>query len=166
MTENIILQAGDSGSASFQRQTNPRQRILVADDDIIFRQLNTKALIRSGYKVDAAADGAAAWEALNANSYDLLVTDNDMPNVSGVELLKKLHATHMALPVIMVSGTMPTEELKRQPWLQIEAALLKPVTPGELLATVRNVLYAGDSASGQIAPANRQNQSPAIGLRR
>jgi DNA-binding response OmpR family regulator len=67
-----------------------------------------------------------------------------MPKVSGVDLLKKLYAAHMAVPVIMVSGTMPMAELNRQPWLQIKAALPKPYAISELLATVRNVLLAND----------------------
>ena len=46
---------------------------------------------------------------LQLNGYDLLITDNKMPKVSGVDLLNKLYAARMALPVITVSGTMPTE---------------------------------------------------------
>jgi DNA-binding response OmpR family regulator len=134
-----------------QCKTNPSHRILVVEDDALTRRINVKALIKSGYEVDAAEDGAAAWDALKLNGYDLLVTDNDMPNVSGVDLIKKLYAAHMALPVIMVSGKMPTAELNRQPWLQIQAALLKPYMPSELLDTVRNVLFANDGARAEIA---------------
>jgi DNA-binding response OmpR family regulator len=75
-----------------------------------------------------------------------------MPKMSGVELLKKLHAARLSLPVILVSGTMPTNELSRHPWLQIDATLLKPYTPDELLATVRKVLFATDGIAGQAAP--------------
>ncbi len=141
----------EPASAPSQCKTNPSHRLLVVEDDVVTRQLNTKVLIKSGYEVDAAEDGAVAWNALQLNGYDLLVTDNDMPNVSGVDLLKKLYAAHMALPVIMVSGKMPTAELNRQPWLQIEAALLKPYMASELVDTVRNVLIANDGARQGIA---------------
>jgi two-component system, cell cycle sensor histidine kinase and response regulator CckA len=70
----------------------PIQRILVVEDDISIRRLRTEMLIRSGYQVDAAADGAAGWKALQGKSYDLVITDNFMPKVTGVEMVKKLHA--------------------------------------------------------------------------
>ena len=79
------------------------------------RQIDARVLIHSGYAVDVAEDGAAAWEALQANRYELLITDNNMPRLTGIELLKKLRSARMALPVILVSGTMPAEELKRHP---------------------------------------------------
>lgn len=129
--------------------TNPRYRILVVDDDDCIRQFNTEVLTHSGYQVDAAEDGAAAWNNLQCKSYDLLITDNRMPKVSGVELLRKLHAARMTLPVIMVSGTLPTEEFTRCPWLQPAATLLKPFTALQLLETVEKVLHATESIREQ-----------------
>ena len=78
-----------------QSPARAAHRLLVVDDDISLRQLSAELLSHSGYEVDAAEDGAAAWEALGAESYDLMITDNKMPNLSGVELLKKLYAAHM-----------------------------------------------------------------------
>lgn len=102
--------------------------------------------------MDAAEVGAAAWQALNIDSYDLLITDNKMPKLSGVELVKKVRSARMALPVILASGIMPTEELNRHPWLQLAATLLKPFTGEELLGTVKEVLRATDGPREQIAP--------------
>jgi len=127
-------------------QSSPLHRILVVDDDISIRQLNAAVLVHSGYQVDAAADGAAAWEILNTDSYDLLITDHNMPRLTGLELLKKLHAARMALPAILISGAMPTEELSRNPSLQLAAMLLKPFSPDELLGTVEQVLRAAEGA--------------------
>jgi DNA-binding response OmpR family regulator len=101
--------------ASTQNHTNPPHRILLVDDDLYARELNAGALIRSGYKVDTAIDGADAWKALNDDSYDLLITDNKMPRVTGLDLIKKLRSEDMTLPVILASGTVPMEELKRHP---------------------------------------------------
>jgi DNA-binding response OmpR family regulator len=134
---------------SVQRQTNSSQRILVVDDDADIRQLNAKVLVASGYQVDTAEDGAVAWAALQRNSYDLLVTDNNMPHLSGVELLENLLLAHIGLPVILVSGNVPTEELNRHPWLQIEATLLKPYTIADLLGTVEAVLGAASATCEQ-----------------
>jgi len=132
--------------------TNSTTRILVVEDDRDVRQLNTEVLSRSGYEVDAAEDGAAAWQALNTDSYDLLITDHNMPKLTGVELLQKLRAARLALPAILVSGAMPMEELNRHPELQIEAKLLKPFTADELLGTVKEVLHAIRGDRDQIAP--------------
>jgi DNA-binding response OmpR family regulator len=110
------------------------------DDDDTIRHINARALALSGYHVDAAPDGAAAWDTLQRADYDLLITDNNMPHVSGVELLQKLHAAHIALPVILSTGMLPKAELTQHPWLQPAALLIKPYSFRELLGTVRNVL--------------------------
>jgi DNA-binding response OmpR family regulator len=141
-------------------------RILVVDDEPDIRQLSTEVLIRHGYQVDAAVDGAAAWESLSADSYDLMITDNNMPRLTGIELLKKLRAARMALPVIMATGTLPKDEFIQYPWIQPDAMLLKPFTIEELLGTVRKVLYATDSPREQLAPPpDRQSRPSAVGLR-
>lgn len=103
-------------------------------------KLNTRMLKRSGYEVDTAEDGAAAWEVLNADSYDLLITDNVMPKVTGVELLGKLRAARMPLPVIMATSSLPTAAFAGCPWLRPDATLLKPYTAAEMLRTVKKVL--------------------------
>src|SRR5881394_260470 len=124
-------------------RNKPPQRILVVDDDICTRQLNTNILLRLGYEVDSAEDGAAAWEALCADSYDLLITDINMPKLSGVDLLKRLRAARMALPVIMATGSLPPEDFfTRHPWLRPAATLLKPYAVEEMLRTVGKVLRA------------------------
>jgi len=139
-------------------ETNLPRRILVAEDNRAIRQLNSRILTDSGYEVVAAENGEVAWDSLQLNSYDLLITDNNMPKLSGVDLLQKLFAASMSLPVIMMTGTMPTEELARQPWLEIKAMLLKPCAIDEFLAAVRNVLLANDGTHDKVAlPSLWQN---------
>lgn len=139
--------AGEPRSTALQFQTNPPEHILVVEDDIFLRRLNTQVLERSGYEVDAAADGAAAWKELNTDSYDLMITDNSMPKVSGVELLKKMRAARMVLPIIMATGALPTKEFARYPWLQPTATLLKPYTGEEMLSVVKKVLREAESSA-------------------
>ncbi len=142
----------DQALASAARsQTNPSSHILVVDDDSEIREFSAGALVPFGYRVDVAQDSAAAWKALHAKRYDLLITDNNMPKVSGVELVKKLRSARMTLPVILVSGELPTEELDRNPRLQLAATLVKPFSSGQLLETVREVLLAADNAGGRTA---------------
>jgi two-component system cell cycle sensor histidine kinase/response regulator CckA len=127
-------------------------RILVVDDEISVRQLTTEMLVRAGFAVDAAPDGAAGWEALQAKHYDLVITDNSMPNVTGIEMVKKIHAGSMNLPVIMATAILPQEEFQLHPWLESIPTLLKPFRANELLFTVRKVLSASDINRQQIAP--------------
>jgi DNA-binding response OmpR family regulator len=145
MKENNILQAVVPGGAPSLCRTNPARRILVVDDDLVIRRLNTGVLAGSGYEVDTAEDGAVAWQALNAGSYDLLITDHDMPNVSGVDLLQKLCIAQINLPVIMVTGTFPEAEFSQRPWLLPAVTLHKPYTRAELLGAVAEVLWAASS---------------------
>lgn len=152
MTADQILAARELADIRPAPQSNPPRRILVVEDDGDIRRLNTEVLIRYGYHVDAAEDGAVAWQSLNTGSYDLLITDNNMPNVTGVELLKKLHGARMALPVIMATGSVPRWEFTEYPWLLPAATLLKPYTLSELMGTVRKVLCATVAAREQPAP--------------
>ena len=123
-------------------QTKSSGRILVVEDDRDILELSRAALVRCGYQVDGAGDGAAGWEALRAQHYDLLITDHNMPKVTGVELVRKLRGARMALPVILVSGNMPMAELSQHPPLQLEAKMLKPYTTAQLLGTVAELLRA------------------------
>jgi DNA-binding response OmpR family regulator len=126
--------------APLQDQATLSKRILVADDEQDIRELISVYLIRSGYEVDTAKDGADAWRALNEVSYYMLITDYKMPRVTGMELIRMMRSKDMALPVILVSGTMPTEELIRHPWLRVDATLDKPFTHEELLEAVNKVI--------------------------
>jgi DNA-binding response OmpR family regulator len=128
-------------------KSSPPQRILVAEDDEDIRRLNTEVLIHHGYRVDAAEDGVVAWDALQVSPYDLLITDNLMPRVTGVELIKKMRSARLLLPVIMASGTPLDPEFARRGWLQPAAVVRKPYTPDELLGAVRQVLHAPGTPS-------------------
>lgn len=83
-----------------------------------------------------------------------------------MELIKKLHAARMTLPVIMAARTMPTWEFSLHPWIWPVAMLLKPYTFEELLETVKNILHANADTREEITPApNWQGQPLPNGLR-
>jgi DNA-binding response OmpR family regulator len=92
-----------SSRVSRQCQANPAFRILLVDDDPDICQLNSKALLKHGYEVDVAEDGETGWAELQNNRYNLLITKNDLPKLTGVGLLKKVRSACMPLPVIMVT---------------------------------------------------------------
>ena len=153
MTEQI-LEVEESATACAEGRAKPFHRILVVEDDSAVRLVSTTVLIRFGYRADAAEDGATGWKALQARRYDLLITDNNMPKLSGIDLVKMLRAQDMTLPVIMATGVAPTRELDRNPQLNIAAILLKPFTTGELLETVRKTLRVNGGAQEQIEPGS------------
>ena len=142
--------------AAIQCHTNPPARILMVEEDPDIRRLNAEVLIDSGYNVDVANDGEVAWQVLQTRNYDLLLMDDRMPSVTGLELIRKLHAEKMALPVVLMSRKMPTEMLNEHPWLQIQAMLFKPYSLAEMLETVKEVLCA-TSVSARDLPAPPQN---------
>jgi DNA-binding response OmpR family regulator len=166
MKDNEQLQAGEPAGASVQCQAKSHPRILVVDDESDLRRLYAETLSRPGYQVDAAKDGAAGWEALQANNYNLLITEHILPKLTGVELVRKLRSAHMAVPVVMATVRLPTQELVLDPSLQLAALMPKPFYLSELLQTVRAVLRATGSFREQIAsPPGWQGQPSAVGLR-
>jgi DNA-binding response OmpR family regulator len=147
MIEEIMTQAVEPAGAALQCRTSRPRRILVVEDDRDLRQINAMVLHHAGYHVDTAVDGASGWKALKASPYDVLITDNTMPRVTGLELIMKVRSEEMPLSVILASGTAPTEELNRHPWLQLDAVLLKPYTAKAILDSVKKVLRKADGAA-------------------
>ncbi len=145
-----LLQAGEPAGAAVQRKTNPSHRILVVDDDSYRCRLSAEVLIRHGYEVNAAGNAAAAWEALNAGSYDLLITDNNMPRLTGIEMIERLRLARMTLPVIMATSYLPMNAFARKPWLTPDAMLQRPFSNEDLLAAVKNVLHTDDTPRGHL----------------
>jgi DNA-binding response OmpR family regulator len=149
MKDDQIRPIPEFADSWMRGRMNPAHRILVAYDEPLIRRLITAALAGSGYHVDNVENGAVAWEALQAKSYDLLITDHLMPKITGVELVKNLRSARMALPVVMVAGKLPVDEL---PSLQLAATFLKPFVVADLLDTVETVLRPNDIPYGQTNP--------------
>ncbi|MGP8200243.1 MAG: response regulator [Limisphaerales bacterium] len=140
INDEQIRHTEELASAAVQSPTSRPLRILVVDDQSLIRQVNVKRLMDAGYIVDAAEDGIAAWSILRQNNYDLIITDNTMPRMTGLELIDKVRAAGMAVAVMMASGTVPTEQFSRYPWLRPDATLSKPYTAVTFLETVKKVL--------------------------
>ncbi|MFZ0825806.1 MAG: response regulator [Verrucomicrobiia bacterium] len=152
MKINGLLTEGEPAGALVQSHANLRPRILVIDEDNDLRQLYTEALVRPGYHVDAVEDGATGWEALQANNYTLLITEHSLPKLTGIELVRKLRAARMALPVVLAAARLSKVELALDPALQLAAVLPKPFYISQLLETVKTVLRATDSPCEGIVP--------------
>jgi CheY-like chemotaxis protein len=133
-------QAERPSLALTQGNKKPSRHILVVDDERASRQLTIDLMTSSGYVAEGAHDGAAGWEALQTQHYDLVITDNHMPRMTGLEMIEKLNASRRPIPVIMATGNLPMDEFARRPSLKPKAALQKPFAVRELLDAVRNIL--------------------------
>jgi DNA-binding response OmpR family regulator len=120
--------------------------ILCVDDNVAIRDMYGKILLQAGYDVDLADDGQAAWEALQRKKYELLITDYDMPRLTGLELAGRVREAGMTLPIIMASGFawMANEDAHARLWLS--SSLQKPFTPEMFLQAVNAVLCAAPLA--------------------
>ena len=140
MENTLVIRPEKPARGTNARDGAPPRRILVVEDDRCIREFNMELLGHAGYTVDAAEDGQAGWEALRAHHYDLLITDNNMPRMSGLELVTRLRAAQMTLPVILLSSAVFPEELKRYPSIELAATLRKPYSMRELIETVKQVV--------------------------
>jgi two-component system, chemotaxis family, sensor histidine kinase and response regulator WspE len=82
-----------------------RKRVLVVDDSAIVREVERQMLLSRGYDVDIAVDGVDGWNALRGGGYDLIVSDIDMPRMTGLELIRAIRSEPkvQSTPVIIVS---------------------------------------------------------------
>jgi len=148
MKANELSQVGKPASPPLPCPANSPQRVLVVDDDSDARQLSLEVLAGAGYHVEGVKDGAAGWEALETNRYDLVITDNKMPRMTGLEMIEKLHSASRAVPVIMVTGYSAIQDFARKPWLKPDATLQKPFSNAALLEVVKRVLRTDDGNDG------------------
>jgi diguanylate cyclase (GGDEF)-like protein len=88
-------------------------RLLIVEDDAANRNLLRRRLVRFGYSVEVAEDGPSALLKISQAQYDLVLLDQMMPGMSGLDLLKLLRATYSAneLPVIMVTAVDQSEKI-------------------------------------------------------
>jgi CheY-like chemotaxis protein len=122
-----------------------QQHILVAEDNSALACVIKFNLLRAGYQVTIADDGLQAWEYVQANRFDLIITDQQMPEMTGCELCEKLRSMpeYADLPVIMLTAKGLELELPRlRDELKIMATFMKPFSPKEVLKAVEDCLAA------------------------
>ncbi|MGZ8751620.1 MAG: response regulator transcription factor [Acidimicrobiia bacterium] len=114
-------------------------RVLVVDDDDAVRLLVRRALEREGLRVEEAPDAARARQSFEGGTWDLVVLDVSLPDLSGLDLLRQLRVVG-DVPVIMLSGR--GDEADRVAGLESGADdyVVKPFYPRELAARVRSLL--------------------------
>lgn len=119
---------------------NTRGRILVADDEETFLQTTADLLRREGYAVGTAADAPAALAAVREGSYDLVISDLEMPGNDDLRLVRDLALEAGGLPVIILTGFPSTESAIASIELPVAAYLRKPVQWDDLLARIESAI--------------------------
>lgn len=125
-----------------------QKKALVVDDEIHIVQVVAIKLRNNGFNVRTAENGAVALEYVKAEKPDIIVTDFQMPVMSGLELIENLRSEPetVDIPVIMLTarGFAIEEEKKQQ--LNITACLSKPFSPREVLECIEETLSIGSVA--------------------
>ncbi|MCK5647792.1 MAG: response regulator [Gammaproteobacteria bacterium] len=129
-----LLNAKDS-------QGRPERILVVEDSATMLHQLNNSLKIQ-GFQVDVAKDGLSAWGKLNANQYDLVITDYDMPYVDGLELCTRIRQSNKFgnLPIIIETSKDSKADQVKIRSIGIQAFITKPFSPDRMIAEVERVL--------------------------
>jgi PAS domain S-box-containing protein len=128
---------GEPGSAL----TAGGETILLVEDEPLVRELSRDMLERQGYRVVLASDANEAERiSAIAGSFDLLITDAVMPSISGVELARRIRASHPGMKVLFISGYSDQPAERDQTAAEGAAFLQKPFSADSLGRKIRQVL--------------------------
>ena len=139
-------------------------RILVVDDDRVFR-LSTAALLEAdGYGVHTAASGQEAVEALRASRFDAMLLDVKMPGADGIAVVEALRLWGDGIPVLMISGFGTVSDAVRALQVGADDFLTKPVEPDLLSARIGELLERRPNVAADPAAARggMVGRSPAM----
>lgn len=125
------------------------KRIVVADDEAHILRVMSMKLTNAGYEVITAVDGEEALELCAREKPDLLITDYQMPVMSGLELCKELRASDQTrnIPAIMLTARGFDIEASDMVAAGITAVLAKPFSPREVLAKVNDLLDVANTST-------------------
>ncbi len=152
------------------------ERILVVEDSATMLHQMKNSLQIQGFQVDVATDGLSGWEKLTNQSYDLIITDYDMPYVDGLELCARIRQSSQFchLPIIIETSKDSRADQVKIRSMGIQAFITKPFSPDRMIAEVERVLaetrlkqhqnemshYLSDPAVSHIAMGNRNISKP------
>jgi len=119
------------------------KKVLVVDDEIHIVHVVAIKLRNNGYEVISADNGAEAFELACEEKPDVIVTDFQMPVMTGLELVEKLRQCEQTrdIPVILLTARNFVISQQQQKDLQISQCLSKPFSPKELLGNIEDILY-------------------------
>jgi PAS domain S-box-containing protein len=118
----------------------PAVRVLVVDDDETVREYFASVLKEASFDVALASNGAEATRMMEANSFDVAVVDLLLPDAGGMELIRRLRAVRPGVRVVVASGAFGGTVPQNEAGIGADATLCKPVSPGQLVRTIRQIL--------------------------
>jgi len=138
----VWAESEPSGDASGRDIAEGSGQVMLVDDDQFLLKAQRRILERHGYKVATFADGEAAFEAFRRNPghFDIILTDQTMPNMTGMDLARAMLDICPQLPIILTTGFSDTINPERVHAAGIRELLMKPVPKETLLTTLRELL--------------------------
>ncbi len=120
------------------------KRVMMVDDSLTVRQVLRMTLEQEGYELIEAENGSQALERFPENGVDMLVTDLNMPEIDGIDLIKEIRQKPGSrfMPIIMLTSESQPEKKKEGKAAGASGWITKPFKPEQLLAVVRMVCPA------------------------
>ena len=140
LTASALPRADEQQEAPNQ----PRARIIVVDDEEPIRRILARLLQRNGYACETAHDAASARAAMQRESFDLVLTDMDMPDVTGLDLITQVVEEYPDTATVMVTGMDDTALAQAALEIGAYGYIIKPFEPNEVLIGVANALRRRD----------------------
>ena len=131
------------------------EKVLVVDDEIHIVHVVSIKLRNRGFEVIPADNGAEAYHLACEEMPDLIITDFQMPVMTGLEFLEKLRGNMetAAIPVIMLTARSHAVSPEQRETLRIHSCLSKPFSPRELLSKVEDILFQVQVSTGHLNEA-------------
>ncbi len=126
------------------------ESLLLVDDESLFADMTRRMLEALGYRVACADSGTQALELFrqDPDGFDLVISDQTMPRMTGLELARKIHAQRPGLPMILCTGFSEAVTVESRSDAGIQRVLLKPVTRQEMAGAIREVLDSRKAVHG------------------
>ena len=118
------------------------ERILWADDEIDLLRPHVMFLENKGYEVETVTNGRDALDALDESNFDLVILDENMPGLSGLDALSAIKISHPTLPVIMITKSEEENIMDQAVGSAIADYLIKPVNPNQILLSIKKNLHS------------------------
>jgi CheY-like chemotaxis protein len=138
-------------------------QILWADDEIDLLKPHILFLEQKGYSVDTATSGNEAIEKANANNYDIIFLDENMPGLTGLETLERIKTNHSSTPVVMITKSEEEAIMESAIGGKIADYLIKPVNPNQILLSLKKNLESKRLVSEKTS-MNYQQEFRNIGM--
>lgn len=131
----------DTEGDMLETPSKTKERILFVDDEELFVNMGSRMLERQGYQVTFKTDSAEALETFRfkPGEFDLVITDHDMPGMSGIELAQKLLTLRPDIPIILCTASSQISE-EEVIGAGIRKFLMKPFDSKNLTRTIRTML--------------------------